>query len=153
GPMSDAEPFDAIVIGAGQAGPGVANHLIGRGERVALVEMDKVGGTCLNRGCRPTKAMRASARVAHLARTAGRHGVRTGAVTVAFAAVMARKDGLIDGWQHGYADSRAHTDGLDLIYGAARFVGTGPDGHHVAVGDRTLVAPDVFVNVGTRATV
>ncbi len=53
---SDAEPFDAIVIGAGQAGPGVATHLVGQGKRVALVEMDKVGGTCLNRGCRPTKA-------------------------------------------------------------------------------------------------
>lgn len=155
---SDAEPFDAIVIGAGQAGPGVATHLVGLGRRVALVEMDKVGGTCLNRGCRPTKALRASARVAHLARTAARHGVHTGPVTVDFAATMARKDALIDGWQHGYADSLGHTDGLDMIYGAARFLGTGdPENgrprHLVAVGDRRLVAPDVFLNVGTRSTV
>lgn len=150
---SDAERFDAIVIGAGQAGPGVATTLVERGRRVALVEMDKVGGTCLNRGCRPTKAMRASARVAHLARTAGRHGVHTGPVTVDFAALMARKDALIDGWQHGYADSLGHTDGLDMIYGAARFVGTGAQGHVVAVGDRRLVANEVFVNVGTRSTV
>ena len=67
--------FDAIVIGAGQAGPGVARQLAAAGRRVAVVEADKVGGTCLNRGCRPTKALRASARVAHLARTASRHGV------------------------------------------------------------------------------
>ena len=93
--------FDAIVIGAGQAGPGIAYHLVSTGRPVALVEADKVGGTCLNRGCRPTKALRASARVAHLARTAGRHGVRTGEVTVDFAAVMARKDALIDGWVNG----------------------------------------------------
>ena len=73
--MDATEPFDAIVIGAGQAGPGVARFLAGRGERVAVIEADKVGGTCLNRGCRPTKALRASARVAHLARTAGAHGI------------------------------------------------------------------------------
>ena len=115
--------FDAIVIGAGQAGPGVARHLAAAGRQVALVEADKVGGTCLNRGCRPTKALRASARVAHLARTAARHGVHTGDVTVDFAAVMARKDALIDGWVHGEAESLGHTDGLTLLYGEARFTG------------------------------
>jgi len=151
-PPRHAEPFDAIVIGAGQAGPGVASHLAADGQRVAVVEQDKVGGTCLNRGCRPTKALRASARVAHMARTAGRHGVRTGEVTVDFATVMARKDALIDGWVDGYTSSLAHTDGLTLVAGQGRFLDTGPDGHRVAVGDRTLVAPHVFVNVGTRAT-
>jgi pyruvate/2-oxoglutarate dehydrogenase complex dihydrolipoamide dehydrogenase (E3) component len=154
--MSDAaaaESFDAIVIGAGQAGPGVARHFVADGRRVALVEQDKVGGTCLNRGCRPTKALRASARVAHLARTAARHGVHTGEVTVDFAAVMARKDALIDDWVNGYTDSLSHTDGLELIHGQARFAGTGADGHVVAVGERRLVAPQVFLNVGTRATV
>ncbi len=77
--MTDAFSFDSIVIGAGQAGPGIAGHLVAAGQQVALIEADKVGGTCLNRGCRPTKALWASARVAHLARTAGRHGVNTGA--------------------------------------------------------------------------
>src|SRR5262245_30546222 len=57
-----ANRFDAIVIGAGQAGPGVAQQLAAAGRTVALLEADKVGGTCLNRGCRPTKALRASAR-------------------------------------------------------------------------------------------
>lgn len=151
-----AEAFDAIVIGAGQAGPGVANHLVGGGARVALIEQDKVGGTCLNRGCRPTKAMRASARIAHLARTAERHGVHTGDVTVDFAAVVARKDALIDTWVDQHTDSLSHTEGLSLISGSARFTGSDERGHVVAVsgrrGDRTLVAPKVFLNVGTRAT-
>ena len=53
--------YDAIVIGAGQAGPGVAGALAGDGKRVALIEMDRAGGTCLNHGCKPTKALRASA--------------------------------------------------------------------------------------------
>jgi pyruvate/2-oxoglutarate dehydrogenase complex dihydrolipoamide dehydrogenase (E3) component len=151
--VTDPTSFDAIVIGAGQAGPGVAYHLVSTGKTVALVEADKVGGTCLNRGCRPTKALRASARVAHLARTASRHGVRTGDVTVDFAAVMARKDGLIDGWVHGQAESLGHTDGLTLVYGEARFAGRDGDTFEVAVEDRIVRAPQVFLNVGTRATV
>ena len=150
--VSDTLAFDAVVIGAGQAGPGVGRHLAASGRTVALVEADKVGGTCLNRGCRPTKAMRASARVAHLARTAGRHGVRTGEVSVDFAAVMARKDALIDGWVDGFADTLGHTEGMTLLYGAARFTGRSDAGFEVAVGDRTLVAGEVFLNVGTRAT-
>ena len=151
--MSGTSAFDAIVIGAGQSGPGVARHLVASGRQVALVEMDKVGGTCLNRGCRPTKAMRASARVAHLARTAGHHGVRTGEVSVDFPAVMARKDALIDGWVDGVADTLEHIEGLSLLYGAARFTGRADDGGFaVAVGDRSLTAAEVFLNVGTRAT-
>lgn len=147
----NSEQFDAIVIGAGQAGPGVAYFLAGRGERVAVVELDKVGGTCLNRGCRPTKALRASARVAQLARTAGRHGVHTGEVTVDFAAVMARKDEMIDSWQEHSAESLGHTDGIELIYGEARFTGSAEGVHQVAVGDRVLAAPKVFLNTGTRS--
>ena len=144
--------FDAIVIGAGQAGPGIARHLVAADRRVALVEADKVGGTCLNRGCRPTKALRASARVAHLARTAGRHGVRTGEVTIDFGAVMARKDALIDGWVDGLAASLGDTEGLTLLHGEARFAGRSEAGLEVVVGDRSLTAPEVFLNVGTRAT-
>ena len=144
--------FDAIVIGAGQAGPGIARHLVSTGRTVALVEADKVGGTCLNRGCRPTKALRASARVAHLARTAERHGVRTGEVTVDFGAVMARKDALIDGWVTGLAESLGHTDGLTLLYGEARFAGRSESAFEILVGRRSLTAPEVFLNVGTRAT-
>jgi pyruvate/2-oxoglutarate dehydrogenase complex dihydrolipoamide dehydrogenase (E3) component len=147
-----SERFDAIVIGAGQAAPGLARYLTARGERVAVVEQDKVGGTCLNRGCRPTKAMRASARVAHVARTAREHGVSTGHVDVDFAAVVARKDRLIDGWVDSSTKSLEDTDGLSLVHGQARFTGTEDGAHVVSVADRSLAAPKVFLNVGTRAT-
>jgi pyruvate/2-oxoglutarate dehydrogenase complex dihydrolipoamide dehydrogenase (E3) component len=145
------ERFDAIVIGAGQAGPGVARHLAAGGERVAVVEQDKVGGTCLNRGCRPTKALRASARVAHLARTASVHGVTTGDVVVDFAAAMARKDRLIDGWVDSSTKSLEDTDGVTLVHGQARFTGSEDGEHLLTVAERSLAAPKVFLNVGTRA--
>jgi pyruvate/2-oxoglutarate dehydrogenase complex dihydrolipoamide dehydrogenase (E3) component len=150
--MTETSSFDAVVVGAGQAGPGIASHLASTGRRVALVEVDKVGGTCLNRGCRPTKTMRASARVAHLARTAGRHGVHTGPVTVDFAAVMARKDALIDGWVDSLADWLDHLDGVTVIHGEGRFTGRTEGGFSLAAGDRSLVSRQVFLNVGTRAT-
>ena len=150
---SGIEQFDTIVIGAGQAGPGLATFLAGDGQRVALIEADKVGGTCLNRGCRPTKALRASARVAHLARTAGKHGVDTGDVSVDFAAVIARKDEMIDGWVSGFAEYLGGVERLELIRGEGRFTGTVDGRHHVAVGERVLAAPAVILNVGTRATV
>jgi pyruvate/2-oxoglutarate dehydrogenase complex dihydrolipoamide dehydrogenase (E3) component len=147
-----SERFDAIVIGAGQAAPGIAHYLASRGERVAVVEQDKVGGTCLNRGCRPTKAMRASARVAHIARTAGAHGVSTGHIDVDFAAVVARKDRLIDGWVDSSTKSLEDTDGLSLVHGQARFTGSADGDHLISVADRSLAAPKIFLNVGTRAT-
>ena len=82
--------FDSILIGSGQAATALAAGLASRGQRVALIEGDKLGGTCVNSGCTPTKALRKSARVAHLVRRGAEFGVATGPVVVDFAAAMAR---------------------------------------------------------------
>ena len=74
------ETYDAIVIGAGQAGGPLSTALAGAGRKTALIEREHVGGTCINEGCTPTKTMVASARVAYLARRAADYGVRTGPV-------------------------------------------------------------------------
>src|SRR5262249_632835 len=85
--------FDALIIGSGQAGPFLAVPLAAAGLKVALVEREHLGGTCVNDGCMPTKTLVASARVAHLARRAGDYGVSVGpSVTVDMRAVKARKD-------------------------------------------------------------
>lgn len=144
---------DAIVIGAGQAGPGVARHLATQGQRVALIEEDKVGGTCLNVGCRPTKALRASARVAHLARRSSSYGIGTGDVTVDLAAAMARKDEMIGRWRGGYEQMLKSTDNLELVEGHGAFVGTHDGVHEVAVGSRVLSSRHVILDVGTRPRV
>src|SRR5690606_612039 len=93
------EQFDTIIIGGGQAGPGLASKLDARGEKVAVFQETAFGGTCLNDGCRPTKALRASAHAAHAARTADAYGVHVEGVTVNVAEAVERKDALIDAWR------------------------------------------------------
>lgn len=131
---SEVEAYDVIVIGAGQAGPGVAADRAADGRRTAMIEMAEVGGTCLNHGCKPTKALRASATVAHNARRAAEYGVSTGAVTVDFGVAIARVHRLIDGMRSSLRDWVASVDNLDLITGTAT-LRADPDGRHqVTVG-------------------
>lgn len=147
-----ADLFDTVVIGAGQAGPSLASALDRRGERVALVQDGPFGGTCLNDGCRPTKAMRATARAAHVARTAGRLGVVVGGdVRVDLAAAVARKDRMIDAWRASSTEHYAHHPTITYVTGRGRLAGTTDDGHHrIAIGDRTLLARRVVLNTGAR---
>ena len=85
--------FDAIIIGTGQSGPSLAHRLAGAGMRVAIVERNRFGGTCVNTGCTPTKTLVASAYVAHMARRAGEYGVMIdGAISVDMKKVKERKD-------------------------------------------------------------
>src|SRR6201999_94985 len=86
--------FDAVVIGAGQAGPSLAGRLSAAGRKVALIERKLMGGTCVNTGCIPTKAMVASAEVAHMGRRAADYGVGTGEITVDMAQVWKRTQGI-----------------------------------------------------------
>ncbi len=148
----DMESYDAIVIGAGQAGPGVAAALAADGGSVALIERDRAGGTCLNHGCKPTKALRASAGIAHQARRAGEYGVHTGTVTVDFGAAIARVRRIIGELQASLDAWVTDLDGVDYILGTATLVADPTGGQHrVNVGDRELVAPKVYLNVGGRA--
>ncbi len=144
--MSLPERYDAIVIGAGQAGGPLAIALARSGRRTALIERKHVGGTCVNEGCTPTKTMVASARVAYLARRGADYGVNTGAVTVDMARVRARKRAIVESFRSGNLRRVEATAGLELICGEARF--TGP--RELAVGGRALTADLVFINSGGR---
>jgi pyruvate/2-oxoglutarate dehydrogenase complex dihydrolipoamide dehydrogenase (E3) component len=151
--------YDAVVIGAGQAGPSVAFSYAAQGRRVAVVEMAEPGGTCLNHGCRPTKALRASAVVAHSARRAADFGVHVGEVRVDFGEAIGRVHTLIDGMRSGLQESFDAQENLDYVHGRARLVGD-PDGreHRVLVtlddGSETeLTTAEVYLNVGNRAAV
>ncbi len=141
--------FDAIVVGAGQAGPPMAARLAAAGRTVALIERERLGGTCVNTGCTPTKTLVASAYAAHLARRAADFGVSAGPVTVDFAAVMARKDRVVGDKRSGLESWLRDTKACTVIHGQARFVSP----HAVEVGGETLEAGQVFINVGARAVI
>ena len=131
--------YDAIILGAGQAGPTLASRLAQAGMKVALVERKLLGGTCVNTGCTPTKALVASAYAAHLARRAADLGVVVpGEVRVDFPRAMSRARGIagnsrtrLDRWLRGM-------NGLTLLEGHARFEGP----HAVRVGDVVVFAAE-----------
>jgi pyruvate/2-oxoglutarate dehydrogenase complex dihydrolipoamide dehydrogenase (E3) component len=148
--MSDAPTkFDAIIVGAGQAGPPLAGRLTDAGQTVAVIERKLVGGTCVNYGCIPTKTLVASAHAAHVARRGAEFGIGTGDVTVDMAKVKARKDKVMLDDRHGVESWLEDMSGCTLIRGHARFEGP----HTIRVDDQLLEAEQIFLNVGGRAVV
>jgi pyruvate/2-oxoglutarate dehydrogenase complex dihydrolipoamide dehydrogenase (E3) component len=141
--------FDALVIGAGQAGPPMAGRLAGAGKSVAVVERKLVGGTCVNVGCTPTKTLVASAYAAHLARRSADYGVSAGPVSVDFAAVMARMNRVVDDKRAGLESWLRGMANCTLVEGHARFVSP----RAVEVAGETLEADRIFINVGARAVI
>lgn len=144
-----AENFDAIIVGAGQAGPFLAARLPDAGQKVALIERHLVGGTCVNYGCIPTKTLVASAHAAHVARRGADYGVGTGEITVDMAKVKARKDRVSGDDRHSVESWLASMQGLTFIRGHARFEGS----HEIRVDERLLAADKIYLNVGERAAV
>jgi len=142
--------FDAIVIGAGQAGPALAGRLSAAGRTVAVIERKFLGGTCVNTGCMPTKALVASAKAAQVARRAADYGVvLQGDVAVDMGKVAARAHTVTMNARNGLEAWIVGMKGVELIRGQARFVGP----HEVEVDGQRLTAPQIFINVGGRAVV
>ncbi|MGK9169558.1 FAD-containing oxidoreductase [Inquilinus limosus] len=141
---------DAIIIGTGQAGPALAERLSRAGQRVAIIERARFGGTCVNTGCIPTKAMVASAYAARMAQRAAEYGVvLPGPPSVNMRQVKARKDAISGKSRVGVESWMRGLENCTVIQGQARL--TGP--RSVQVGDETLTAERIFLNVGGRATV
>jgi pyruvate/2-oxoglutarate dehydrogenase complex dihydrolipoamide dehydrogenase (E3) component len=143
-----ATSYDAIIIGTGQAGPPLAGRLTAAGMKTAVIERKFFGGTCVNTGCIPTKAMVASAYAARMAHRAAEYGVTIGGpVSTDMKVVKARKDAIsgasrdgLERWLKGMANCTVYQD-------HARFVAP----HEVSVGDARLTAERIFINVGGRA--
>jgi pyruvate/2-oxoglutarate dehydrogenase complex dihydrolipoamide dehydrogenase (E3) component len=144
-----SERFDAIVIGAGQAGPALCARLDKEGLKTALIERRGLGGTCVNDGCIPTKTLVASARAIHTARRGAEYGFRSGSIETDMCAVKARKDGVVKHSTDGLAGWIGGMKNVTLVSGHARF--TGP--RTLEVGGSQLEAERIFLNVGGRALV
>ena len=142
--------FDAIVVGTGQAGPALAARLSGAGWKVAVIEKDKFGGTCVNNGCTPTKAMVASAYAAHVARRAADYGVLLDATQrIDMKRVKARKDEIVRNSSGGVEQWMEGLKSATVYRGHARFVGRA----EVQVGSQVLRGEKIFLDVGGRPLV
>ena len=139
--------FDAIIIGTGQAGPSLAARLAGAGLKVAVIERKLFGGTCVNTGCTPTKALVASASAARVARRGADWGVLTGPVSVDMKRVKERKDAIVRKSNQGVEKWLKGLENCTVYAGHARFA----DSHVVQVNGHSLQADKIFINVGARA--
>jgi len=139
---------DVIVLGTGQAGVPLATRLAHAGRRVLVIERSEPGGTCTNHGCTPTKTMIASARAAHLARTAQRLGIDVRDVRVELAAIVDRKNAVVRRWRDSVRTSLGG-ERLTFIKGHGRFVGE----REIEVNGERHTADVVILNVGARATI
>ena len=148
--MSTAQ-FDTVIIGTGQSGKPLAIALARAGWKVAVIEREHVGGTCINVGCTPTKTMVASARVAYLARRSKDYGVGTGPVTVDMRRVYKRKRRVVESFRNYVQKTLEKTTNIELIFGEARF----RDAKRVVVelkggGTRELEGKRIVINTGGR---
>ncbi|HWL85282.1 MAG TPA: FAD-containing oxidoreductase [Polyangiaceae bacterium] len=149
--------FDAIILGAGQAGPSLAGRLTAAGMTVALVERKLFGGTCVNTGCMPTKTLVASARAAHVVRHAEDYGVTiAGDMKIDMARVKARADTVSTNARTNVEKWLKGMDRCTVFEGHARF--ESPDVLCVSRGGRgggeeRISAERIFINVGGRASV
>ena len=149
---ASSDAYDAIIIGAGQGGGPLAGALARAGWSTALVERRNVGGTCVNRGCTPTKTMIASARVAHVVGRSGDYGVLANDVSVDLETVRERKRDIVTSFRTGSRNAVESTDGLDLLMGTASF--DDPKTVTVTMNDgsatRRLTSDTIIINTGTH---
>lgn len=143
--------YDAIIIGAGQAGVPLAKKLAAAGKKTAIIEKRFIGGTCINDGCTPTKTLVASAKMAYQASQSAALGVKIKKFKVDMPAIKKRKDEIVHQFRDGAQNGLEQTKNLDIIFGEASF--TGNKTISVLLNDRGksgLKADLIFINTGAK---
>ncbi len=146
--------FDAIIIGSGQGGTPLSKKLAKQGWKTALIEMKDVGGSCVNVGCTPTKAMVASAKAAYNVQQARHLGVETGSFKINMPAIIRRKKRIVDTFRNGSQKDVEQTENLSLLFGKASFINSKTI--EIALnegGKETLSANKIFIDTGTRPAI
>jgi pyruvate/2-oxoglutarate dehydrogenase complex dihydrolipoamide dehydrogenase (E3) component len=149
--MQTTLEVDAAIVGSGQAAPALAAALAKRGESVALMEGGLLGGSCVNVGCTPTKTLRKSARVAHMARRAAEFGIHVGEVKVDFAAAMERMQDRVETARAGLESWMKSDPKINVLRQWGSFTGRDRDGFALQAGEQSVRAKRVYLNTGTRA--
>jgi dihydrolipoamide dehydrogenase len=143
--------YDAIIIGAGQAGIPLAKKLAAAGKKTAIIEKRYIGGTCINNGCTPTKTMVASAKVAWLAGNSEPLGIKIKSFSVNMPKIKKRKEEIVHQFRDGSQKGLEESKNLDILFGEATF--TGDKTLSVAMKDGTkksLKAELIFINTGAK---
>jgi pyruvate/2-oxoglutarate dehydrogenase complex dihydrolipoamide dehydrogenase (E3) component len=141
------QEFDVIIIGTGQAGPSLAARYAAEGSKTAVIERNLFGGTCVNTGCTPTKALVASAKAVYIARRGADYGIQfNGEIAVDMKAVKARKDKIVKQSTTGVENWMKGNKNITVFEGHAQFESSTT----VSVGNERLHAEKIFINVGGR---
>lgn len=146
--------FDALIIGSGQGGTPLAKRLAKNGWHTALVEKDKVGGTCVNVGCTPTKTMIASAKTAYSVKGSAKYGILTEGFRVDMNVIHSRKDKVVESFRNGSQRGLEKTENLELIFGLASF--TGEKKIKVVLkngGEEEITADKIFIDTGSHPAI
>lgn len=141
--------YDIIVVGSGQGGKPLATAFAEKGKKTLLLEKDKVGGTCINVGCTPTKTMVASAKAAHMAKCARKFGVNAAFEGVDIKKIIERKNGIVTSFRTSSQKHLEEMDNLDLVFGSGRF----SDPNTIVAENLTATAPLIVLNTGARAMI
>lgn len=145
--------YDVVIIGAGQAGIPLSRQLAADGRRVAVVEQEHLGGSCVNFGCTPSKAAIASASVAHTVRKAANYGIAVSGVSIDFAKVMERAQGIAEASRISLEHLFSVDSNPALLHGHACLSGRDGAGFLVDVGAKRIIAGQVVLNTGTRTRI
>jgi pyruvate/2-oxoglutarate dehydrogenase complex dihydrolipoamide dehydrogenase (E3) component len=140
------ETYDHIIIGTGQAAGTLLGKLIPEGGRIAVIEASKVGGSCVNYGCTPTKTMVASAKAYHMAQRGRLYGFNVENLKLDYEQVRSRMNDIRNEARTGLRDWLEETENVELIRGHASFIGA----RQVKVGEQELEGRQIYINVGTR---
>jgi dihydrolipoamide dehydrogenase len=141
-----ADPVDLVILGAGSGGYAAALRAAELGMSVVMVERDKVGGTCLHRGCIPTKALLHAAEVADSARTGSKVGVKSSFDGIDMDGVNSYKDGVVNKMYKGLT-GLVKSRKIEVVEGSGRLASQ----TSVQVGDRTIEAGHVLLATGSES--
>lgn len=141
--------FDHLILGTGQAAGTLLGRLIPTGDRIAVIEQAKVGGSCVNYGCTPTKTMVASARAMYMARRGDVFGFQAESISLDYTAVRKRMNRIRNSSREGLKDWMQETDNVTFIRGKGVF----KDANTIQVGAQELKATNIYINTGTRARI
>ncbi len=150
----ETEMFDAVIIGSGQAGNPLAKDLASDGWKVAVIERNFVGGSCINYGCTPSKTMSASAKTADFVKRSSEYGIHTSSVQVNMKEVYKRKKETVESFRKGTLKRLNSSENISLIRGEASFIDSNTIKISLKNGESKIINSDkIFINTGGRPVI